>query len=258
MAFSTTSPTGLGNSSYGGALFILPREIRDDIYRLVVKNHYIIYVTQGENDATLPAKQEHDFAILEVSKVVNLEASEILYSESVFRFAVDCRAHGIVWVPTHLTDRMKNVAITFGERSDWCPDFFSWKKLRTYLDHRETICQAVIASFTGAKIARNNLHIRLFFCGPELVVTQWIAILDKFNSFIGFRTIVLEVITRDARRLLRNLSKLEVDRANERAQKIRDILEPTLGLATPLPHRDNCHVVNLIFHPRKFVNSNMI
>ena len=60
-----TSPTALGNAGYGGALFTLPREIRDEINRLVLKSHYILYTTKGKNELAVPRKGEHDFVILE-------------------------------------------------------------------------------------------------------------------------------------------------------------------------------------------------
>ena len=90
----------------------LPRELRDKIYRLLVKKDYNIYITHCKNGAIKLKKEEHEFAILEVSKAISHEVLDILYSEGNFRISIDFSTggtHGIPGFPSQITNRIKNV-----------------------------------------------------------------------------------------------------------------------------------------------------
>ena len=103
--------SALGDPKHGGALFILSREVRDEIYRLVVKKRYVIHITRW-NDS-IPSRGKHNFAILQVSKAINHEASDILYAESVFRISMNFYSYKVSSVPAHLANRMNNAEIDF-------------------------------------------------------------------------------------------------------------------------------------------------
>ncbi|KAL9132188.1 MAG: hypothetical protein Q9175_006576 [Cornicularia normoerica] len=256
MTSSATSPSTLGDPRHGGALFTFPREVRDEIYRLVVRKHYIIYITQGTNDIITPRKNEHDSAILQVSKAVSDEASDTLYSESVFRFSIDFSAHGIFCVPTQLTNRMKNVEFDFRGLSALHSLLFPLYSFPTYHDHINTICHAAIADFTGTNIARNHLRIRLFACGPGMSGTLSGHIFERLKTLIGFCTVILEVIPlRVSLRAMGwpmgyqqefwRLGKIEM---NQIRQEILNILGPELGPAKKDQLGDaGC----LVFQPRE-------
>ena len=246
----------MSNPHYEGTLFFLPREIRDEIYRLVVKKDYIIYVTQSKNDPVPPTKDKHDFAILEVSKAVSDEASEILYSESVFSFYIDFSAHGIFCVPTQLTKRMKNVDFRFRGLSTWHSDLFPPNTYPTYQDHINTISQAAIADFTGAEIERNNLRIRLSLCGPGMISTLSVHILERIKALVGFRTVILEILPlRSAvkawqMRFRQYFLQLGTQQAFQIRRGLLDTLEPTLGSAIQDANGD---VFFLTFRPREHI-----
>ena len=248
----------MSNPQYGGALFILPREVRDEIYRLVVKRDYIIYVTLGDDEVSIrPTKDKHYFAILEVSKTLSDEASDILYSESLFKFSIDFSAHGIFCVPTPLTKRMKNVEFRFGGLSTWHSDLFSPNTFLTYQNHINTICHAVIADFTGAEIVRNNLRIRLSVCGPGMISTLSVHIFQGIKALIGFRTIVLEVFPLCPVSILvwhmgfrPKVWGLSTQELIQTRRGLQDILEPTLGSAIQYSNGD---VFCLTFRPREHI-----
>ncbi len=78
---STLSKTTLrGDPKHGGALFTLPREIRDDIYRLLVKGRHNVYSTLEDEEgriftkSTVPDKP--DLVILQISRAISHEAEE--------------------------------------------------------------------------------------------------------------------------------------------------------------------------------------
>lgn len=84
----------MGDPQHGGALFILPRAVRDEIYRSVVKRCYIIPICQGKictaqiiaDDNKFGMRKGREFALFRVSKAISHEASEIWSSESSFSF----------------------------------------------------------------------------------------------------------------------------------------------------------------------------
>ena len=90
---STTSHALLGDPKNGGALFLLPPEIRETIYRFLVKDRYAVIhsrlhwqlAIRGDPSMVVRPKV---LSILRFSKAVCGEATKILYSETVFRFAI--------------------------------------------------------------------------------------------------------------------------------------------------------------------------
>ena len=105
--------TPLSDRKHGGDLFYLPQEIRDMIYRYLVKGRYLDSKPSKENERSrgAPGTAEDagaDLSILRVSKIVGYEASEILYSEGVFRFIIDfkCRDDEMVKDKTHRLNRL--------------------------------------------------------------------------------------------------------------------------------------------------------
>ena len=249
MTSSTTSYSTLGDPSYGGALFTLPREVRDEIYRLVVRKRYIIYITRPGSDDPLPSTGKHEFAILQVSKAINHEASDILYAESVFRFSTNLLFTASS-APAHLANRMTNVEFDFKGYS------YYWEQAYAMID-------AATAGSANTNIRRKHLHIRFFECRP-LVVTRLSTYLSKaLNALISFRTVHVEVVSvcprylEEREELFMDLfgffgdpQKIQKETTITIGQQILDILTPTLGPAETAVRGDvNCY----IWHPQDYL-----
>lgn len=82
----------LGDSKHGGGLFTLPRKIRDEIFRLLVKGKYLVPRHTGPGHKVSFLKRETfdepNLVVVWVSKAVSHEAQQVLYSESIFRYEV--------------------------------------------------------------------------------------------------------------------------------------------------------------------------
>ena len=107
---SSTSPASLGNSQHEAGLFLLPRELRDEIYRLVLKGHYVIRVESAKRNSSAKATKNRDLSILMVSKAIWHEASDIWLSESTFQFRISYfdlfHEYGFITLHDRLTARM--------------------------------------------------------------------------------------------------------------------------------------------------------
>lgn len=256
MTILPIKPTASGNFQYGGALFILPRELRDKIYHLLFKKNYVIYITRRRNSIIAPRKDEYDFAILEVSKAVSLESLDILYSESVFRCSVDFVEHSNLAFSTQFNKRMKNVEIDLEGLSalPWLD--FPPSSSSTYQDHINMICESAITDLTGPEIGHNSLRIRLL-CGPPIIEPLFVHILERVKGLMGVRTLILEVFPIHLSfqesgwpgHVHEPLWRLLETRVAQIRQEIKDTLEPTLG---PSAEGYQEEVQHLTFHPDKY------
>ena len=185
-----TSHVPLGDPKHGGALFLLPREIRDEIYRLLVKGSYrdteCFYRYSGKGGWGLKVVRP-DFAVLQVSKSVGREATEILYSESVFRFVVTTWFYpGKLLSPD--PNRMKRLApmiqnVILDVRHFDPPDTFS-----------ETNMGMAVQNFGGLDITRRSLLVRMFHCSEPWLENQRLPrICQHLKAFVGFRAVTLEM-----------------------------------------------------------------
>lgn len=184
----TTISTALGIPEHGGAIFILPREVRDEVYRLVVQGFYTIYVPHGKTRTAAIRTRESDFAILKVSKAISEQSLEVCLRESVFRFIIQFSQPVIICLPDKLTDPMKNVEIVLDDTSLLHLNHYEVKS-----DHIDAVCKAGIAPFTGTDIARNSLRFLLSCCGPEMIDMLSLHLYETFKALTGFRTIIFEV-----------------------------------------------------------------
>ncbi|KAM0797653.1 hypothetical protein BDR22DRAFT_824094 [Usnea florida] len=250
MTSSTTTYSTLGDPSYGGALFTLPREVRDEIYRFVFRKRYIMYITRPGSDDPVPSTGKHELAILQVSKAINHEASDILYADSVFRFSMNFNLFKVSSAPAHLANRMTNVELDLKSYSHYC-------------EHTDSTFYAATAGFANTNIRRNHLHIRFFECRP-LVVTRLLTHLSKaLNACISFRTVHVEVVSVCPRYLegreelfmdlfgfFGDPQKIQKETTITIGQQILDILTPTLGPAETTVRGDvNCY----IWHPQDYL-----
>lgn len=232
MTSSPTNATALGNAHRRGALFTLPRELRDEIYRLAVKGSYVIWVINGKAYTTAVNIRESDFGIFKVSKAISQEASDIYYSESDFLFVIDFCHRKMIRLSTKLTDRMKNVKLTLTPIS-----ISRLNRGSITFDRIKTICNAGIAPFTGAHIPRNTLGIKLICDGPYTIDMLRIHLFETFKAMTGFRTVIIE-IWKDLSFRIESVMMTE-EEVNESiyqmltgiSQEMKKTLEPTLGPA---------------------------
>ena len=254
MTSSATIHSTLGDPNHGGALFTIPPEVRDEIYRLVVRKRYTVYITRPKSEVFLPSRD--DLAILKVSKAINHEASDILYAESVFRLSMNFSSDEVSSVPAHLANRMTNVELNFQDLA-YFPRLFSSPRFHKNVN---AICHAANASFASNDIKRNLLHIRFFGCCPDMMAILSSDFSKTLNAFIGFRTVVIEVVSVCARYLVRvrlmgiekSFGDLQKETTIAMGQQILAILTPTLGPAETAVHGD---VSCFVLHPQDYVAS---
>ena len=165
-----------------GTLSILPREIRDEIYRILVKDHYCFYYA-----ATRPCRwtlkmvkksrtKKPDLALLFVSKATYNELSSMFYSESIFQFDFD-RPYNPIYLPEPVVPRMMKIELLFG-----CE---CWQDYHV----------RAVKMFKSEGTLRDSLTITSDF-GPPDFGKMWTDILSKeFEAFKSFRTVILKVNT---------------------------------------------------------------
>ena len=208
---STTSHTSQDGPKHGGALFRLPREVRDIIYRFVVRGRYLSL--QDTDPFQQYAQQE--LSILRVSKLVSHESMAIFYSD--IRFVVDCYDRGNCPVYGKLT-QLKKVA-SMMENVDIDIDGYSLETAVLYKNQFFTTqdqeiqnakdlnqsLNATVDPFGGTEIKRRNLHVRFLDCCPSLLGSRLFStICQRLKALVGFRTINVEVLlaSRDSCALL--------------------------------------------------------
>ena len=234
-----TSHVPFGDSKPGGALFLLPREIRDEVYRLVVRGSYLdtkcLYRYSGK--ASEPQQGVRpDFAILRVSKSISREATEILYSESVFRFLITCGVSGRrILMPDlgrikRLAPMIQNVVLDVDRFL--VPD-------NVY----ELNMGVAVQNFGGLEIRRRSLLVRILGSSKFFSRGQGLPrVCEHLKAFVGFRATTLEALPADWFLLVYPFTRPGVDVA-EQARKIRrfqtrivqtlaEHLEPVLGPAS--------------------------
>ena len=272
-----TSHVKLGDSKHGGALFLLPREIRDEIYRLLVKGSYLdtgCFYRCARKDSYPRTDIRPDFAILQVSKSIGREATEILYSESVFRFIIKTGFHEEHILSLDL-DRMKRLApmiqnVILDVRSFSVPDTFY-----------EINMPVAVQSFGGLDITRRSLLVRMLSCSQ-----LWFAggglprICQPLKAFVGFRAATLEVVPASWLLPVLPINSSSTDDAkNGRetreimariAQAVAEELEPVLGPATsgfrsdagnvplPGPNLSRLRATNLVGYLEFPSNKNLV
>ena len=259
--------TPLGNPEHGGALFTLPRELRDEIYRLLVQGRHTVYLPlENEGADILTSKagsvtlDKPDLVILQISRAISREAQEILYSESVFRYSINLHASKALKPPTQLVCRMKKVKMLLSYlMSESDRDIFR-DTHPSYEPRMAAICKATLDNFTGAQILRDTFHIQFVAFKPDMIKPLSSLILPKLKDLTGFRTVLVKVCLEKEfeDRMQWEKSKNMGSEGETMAtveqigQKIKDAMEPTLGPATAI---NDDFWICLEFHPRQHVPS---
>ena len=163
-----------------GTLSILPRELRDEIYRYSFKGHYGFYYRYiASHRWTLGSLLQSrtifkaDVALLFVSKITYDESSRIFYSESMFQFVVR-GPDNATYIPEPVLNlrRMMKIELVF----DW--------------EERHD-CHLKMLNSEGT--LRDSLTITSNF-GPQERGDELIDWLSKgLEAFKSFRTVILKI-----------------------------------------------------------------
>ena len=266
MAPTVSKHKRLGDRNHGGALFILPRELRDEIYRLLLKRYYTIFYSKPlkwQKSKTRDKKTYNPgLVILRLSRTISFEAQELLYAESIFHVTVDFGMNSVeLKRPTQALNRVRKVKITI---KGLTPQFdgYDAKYSAAGLNHRiEAICGHTIDNFMGTLIRRDSCHIQLCEIGSHIVFPLTSYLLPKFAAFNGFATVLVEVSTEKKNE--QSVPKQCYHYRRNSSQSITRILEsfgtivtgkmePTMG-----PTISSIHgfTIRLEFKPRQHVPS---
>ena len=268
MTSTVSNLTPLGDPKHGGALFTLPREIRDDIYRLLIKGRYLVFrhIDSERHRATLKERgktfDKPDLVILQISHVISREAQQILYSEGIFRYSIPVNAYAALKLQHEAINQMKKIEIYFkglwqrtGCQSTGDPPHS--RKCRP-----AAILEAIIRDISAAKILRDTLHI--YLCAFDLETTENLMsrLLPKLRMLTGFRTVVIWVYPENFcgwYEYIKRESSNKVDSNGQITeilglftQAIKNAMEETLG---PAIICNSSFWTSLEFHPREHITA---
>ena len=201
-------------------MFTVPREIRDKIYRLLIAKTYLVYghpFYHQDHHRKPKVKAKADLALLRTCKAVYEEASDMLYSKAVFRFAIDYddAENPPSPLPKRLTDRMMNVDFilnqaSFDDNSRNCPELNEPAVL-------EPLAQATMDKFTGNKIERTTCGVLIWAVEYDdslgygfLSTPMAVAI----ANMTGFQSVVVEIEDQDVS-LADSWAKANCEEGNE-------------------------------------------
>ena len=166
----SASSSGLGN------LIKLPREIRDEIYRHLLKGHYRF---EDNSRRMRPRTQKPNLTLFSVSRATYDESSSVLYSESVFRFALDRVRGGFnptMYPPEPTVRRMMKIEVVF----DCCG---CWHQ----------VCSDTLNALNIRRVLRDSLTV-ICHIGPLKIGEELIGRLSKeLDAFRSFRTVTLKL-----------------------------------------------------------------
>ena len=257
---STTSLTSLTTSKITtgdlglGTLVKLPREIRDEIYRYLLKGSYhLLYPVPFP----VPPRQQRkrdlfDPTALHLSKAIYHEAAGVYFSESSFAINL-FHMKDMVKVPQQSFNRMKSVA--FLVRCDE----------RDPNNDNSAIWETTIEHFNGAKPIQGNIHV-IFDIQSSLKFTDVPnRIFYSSRSLTRYRVVYLEAFIAygEVSRDIGGSAAAEeaIRQCNEKgdlliAAVLKD-LESSLGPAIPhcpTPQPDGYRFSFLLeFHPHEYM-----
>ena len=238
-----------------GTLNIIPQEVRDEIYRYLVKDVYgfeqsLIYQVDGiRGNKNVwgridSGRDLSGFTIFLVSKVVCAEAASIMYAESFFKYNLSQLATRTIG-PAPALHRAMKIQFDF-DSFTW---FYVWTGVQT--DMSEYDLRGTIDELTWPGSLRNILIVRVLLKEnihiDEALSTQ---VLKRLNAFVGFRTVIIETgpmgypLKKNYKEVYKHL-----------AQLMEREMNPTMGPATL---SDGGHNICLEFHPFEYRQRNQI
>lgn len=248
----------------GGMLFILPRELRDEIYRHLVKGIYHVGDTTPSQELGRMVEPEERLVILRVSKIIGDEAETILYSESTFRIDAGFKWDEAYVPPPHeALDRMMNMALimSVGMHIQYADFGLSEDVYLQYLTILRRARRATMNRIIHTNTIRNILYVKCRLYTPDVKqgLPGWIY--ARLRELTRFRTVVLELSPELQTRVIDGTRYSRTDggedAVNELDRKVKDIsycLKDLLGPAVLGHVHDPGHedyTKTLTFHPQK-------
>ena len=269
-----------------GNLSLLPREIRDEIYRQVLsKMHQAFYscslvesvihvqpdrctlsLLKGERGG----KTKSGLSILRLSKAIQDEAMPLMYSEVIFFFSYYInpfpprRTFGI-----DITTRMTNIVVSYdiALELEKTPDAtMVWNVSMGHVSGRP----GDLALFQGASIKRNSILIDLSLRELSSHATKItrLPLFEAVKRFTGFKTVGVRITAVFPRRTpARGSSETATNKSLDVARweklyaglepllmAMSEALEPTLGKSSPVSEHGSEDLArvqrHITFHPQ--------
>ncbi|CAF9929213.1 hypothetical protein IMSHALPRED_007857 [Imshaugia aleurites] len=189
--------TPLGDSKHGGALLTLPRQIRDEIYRLLVKGRYLVHRQSNTEPGVSFLKggtefDEPDLVILQISRLISSEAQDVLYSESIFRYIIPTYLGAALRPQIEAVNRMKKIEVHINPEYDYGFE----KEARTLIQiPRGASIETIFDDFAGMETLRESLHINSYW-RLDYIGSLGTSPLPALSALNGFRTIAIKIIPR--------------------------------------------------------------
>lgn len=182
-----------------GTFSKLPRELRDKIYRYLVKGRYIVALEPtSAGVAKIRAGRKTrfnidaaDFSILRVSKSIGGEALALLYAESTFESCLSfLEDRPYTHYAKGFTDRM--IKVKFHVDGLGIRNLF--RECFTSRDF-EDVCKSFLDYFTGTDITRTSIKIILIWAEPFNRYGSSLyesSLFESFKQLGGFRRVRVE------------------------------------------------------------------
>ena len=223
-------------SQHGGKLFDLPRELRDAIYRYIVKGTYFI----GHGSA--------DFGVLFVSKAISDEALAVLYSESTFRILLQFTEEKAKWSsPRRVSQRMMNIELDVTAHVD------------VPLNSKKSVWKETLRCINRTNTVRRTLRIKCRPCSSDITnpMPEWMY--RDLQPLTRFRTVIVE-LPRDLYFRSENYPRANIfEELENRMEAIAKDLGHAFGPATVTPRYGSGYrwqTRTLTFHPQEHLPKN--
>lgn len=190
---ASTCPTPLGTLS------ILPREVRDEIYRHVCGHKY--YLTSPFDPGPYFKWRTNDLATLPTvapSKIICQEFLAALFAETIFGIHDTACIGNKPWRRDEIPfiDQVQNIVYSRSliARSD---EEYEEKGLVPYWENEKlsNLYAGTVAFFTGTEVLRKSCVIELSGLGPKAMLIFKSPFIDALERLTGFKTVTLKLTT---------------------------------------------------------------
>lgn len=182
----------------GGMLFNLPRELRDEIYRYLVKGTYLV---GGQPDGK--SKDTHSeekyletvenglyLDVLRVSKVISDEAMAVLYSESTFRIDVHFKNDkAMLPLERESVDRMMNIELDVTVSLQVLFELYGLSVGRTI----QRIFGDILGCINRTNTIRNTLCVKYRILTSDIKEALPFFMYWKLDLLTRFRTVIVKL-----------------------------------------------------------------
>ena len=237
----------------GGPLYSLPREIRDEIYRYLVKGRYLSFHSWMDYTRRLSFEkidlamfQKADLAIFRVSKATFDEATSIFYSESVFRYHIDQYHNTALCSPGEASNRMMKIDVDIGRLG---PNNMYLPRVRP--DGIEADLCTALDKFSGLSNLRNTISIKIQLAPFYVCLVLSEHVFRILRALVGFRTVVVYVGPPPD---FSTGHKENDEQYIEIAREIEEEMVPTMG---PITVRQVGLRTYLEFHPLEHMQADL-